>query len=94
MPVVSNMTWTVQFRGMGAGDAVGVELYSPPVVGQDYPDYWQNDGSGDWELMTNSVPMDFAALMQATVPEPSMLVLSIFGGLGLLIAVRGFRRKE
>ena len=93
MPVASNMTWTVQFRGMGTGDAVGVDLYSPPTVGQDYPDYWQNDGTG-WTLETNSVPMDFAALMQATVPEPSTLALSVCGGLGLLIVARRFRRKD
>ena len=93
MPVVSNMTWTVQFRNMGTGDSVGVDIYSPPTVGQDYPDYWQNDGTG-WTLMTNSVPMDFAAVMQATVPEPSTLALSVCGGLGLLLVARRFRRKE
>ncbi len=26
LPVVSNMTWTVQFQGMGLGDSVGVEM--------------------------------------------------------------------
>jgi hypothetical protein len=93
MPVVSNMTWTIQFQGMGTGDSVGVDLYSAPTVGQDYPDYWQNDGSG-WTLMTNTVPVDFAAVMQATVPEPSTLVLSVFGGLGLLIAARRLRRQS
>ena len=58
MPVVSNMTWTVQFQGMAAGDSVGLDLYSPPTVGQDYPDYWQNTGPG-WTLMTNSTAGGF-----------------------------------
>src|SRR5208282_121995 len=93
MPVLSNMTWSVQFRNLGTGDAAGVDIYSPPTVGQDYPDYWQNDGTG-WELMTNSVPMDFAAVMQATVPEPSTLALSVCGGLGLLLMARRLRRKD
>jgi hypothetical protein len=93
MPVASNMTWTVQFRHLGAGDSMGVDIYSPPTVGQDYPDYWQNDGSG-WALLTNSVPMDFAVVMAATVPEPSTLALSVCGGLGLLIVARRFRRKQ
>src|SRR5882724_9081212 len=31
LPMFSNMTWSVQFRGMGATDEVGVDLYSSPV---------------------------------------------------------------
>ena len=92
MPVVSNMTWTVQFRGMAQDDSVGLDIYSPPTVGQDYPDYWQNTGTG-WVLMTNSLPMDFAARMGATVPEPSTVALSVFGGLGLLVFARRFGRR-
>ena len=82
---VSNMTWTVQFRGMGSTDSVGVDLYSPPAVGSDYPDYWQNTG-GNWTLLTNRVPMDFAAQLFAysTIPEPSALALSLVGGLAIL----------
>jgi hypothetical protein len=91
----SDMTWSVQFEGMGSGDTVGVDLYSLPVVGSDYPDYWQNDGSG-WMLMTNTVPMDFGARFYAesTIPEPSTVTLSILGGLGILTLARRLRRKE
>jgi len=80
----SDITWSVQFEGMEATDSVGVDIYSPPVVGHDYPDYWENDGG--WVLLTNTVPMDFAAKMDAsqTVPEPSAVALSLLGGLGLL----------
>jgi hypothetical protein len=85
-----DMTWSVQFQGMGTGDSIGVDIYTPPVVGQDYPDYWQNDGTG-WTLQTNSVPMDFAALMET--PEPSSMTLSALGGLGILFALRRFRRN-
>ena len=89
---VSNMTWSVQFEGMGDGDAAGVDIYSPPVTGQDYPDYWQNDGTG-WVLLTNSVPMDFAARMEAQqIPEPSVIALSVlsgFGALGFAYRLRG-----
>jgi hypothetical protein len=92
MPAVSNMTWSVQFVGMGEGDTLGVDIYSPPTVGQDYPDYWQN-GVGGWTLMTNTPPMDFAAKMTATVPEPSTLALAVCGGLGLLVFARRFGRK-
>jgi hypothetical protein len=81
----NEMTWSVQFSGMGANDEVGVDIYSPPVVGGNYPDYWQNSGSG-WSLMTNSVAMNFASYMEA-VPEPSGVALT-FLGLGILALVR------
>jgi hypothetical protein len=89
----SEFTWTVQFRGMDGGDVVGLDIYSPPSVGQDYPDYWQNNGG--WQLMTNGVvsSMDFAARIQA-VPEPSTLTFSILGGMTILTLARRLRRKE
>ena len=89
----SEFTWTVQFQGMDGGDVVGLDIYSPPTVGQDYPDYWENNGG--WQLMTNSVSltMNFAAKIQA-VPEPSTVTLSILGGLSILTLARRLRRKE
>lgn len=93
----SSMTWTVQFQGLGAGDVVGLDLYNPPVVGEavgDFGDYWQNDGAGNWTLLTNSAGiMNFGATMQAT-PEPSSLALSLLGGVSLLIAMRRFRQNK
>jgi hypothetical protein len=55
------MTWSVQFQGMGATDSVGVDLYSPAVVGLDFTDYWERHEG--WLLRTNLVSMDFAARM-------------------------------
>jgi hypothetical protein len=82
--LLTNMTWSVQFAGMGPTDTAGVDLYSPPVVGGEHTDYWEYNGSA-WSLKTNSLPMDFAAVMQASAPEPSPMVLSLLGGLGMLI---------
>ena len=95
----SDMTWTVQFSGMGATDAVGVDIFAPPTVGSAYGDYWQNNGtvlSPSWVLLTNSVPAEFASQMYANemVPEPSSFTLCIFGGLGILTLARRLRRKE
>ena len=91
----SDMTWTVQFRNMAGTDSVGVDIYSPPTIGTevgDFGDYWENNGG--WMLMTNSVSkMDFAAKFDA-VPEPSSLVLSLGGGLGLLTLAYRLRRKS
>jgi hypothetical protein len=98
LPVVSNMTWTVQFQGMGLGDSVGVDLYGPPTVGANYGDFWQRVGTS-WTLMNNSLTppnASFAADMIAVVvvPEPSTLALSVLGGLGLLVVGRRVGRKE
>ena len=86
----TDITWAVQFRGMGATDTVGVDVYSAPTVGQDFPDYWRNTGSG-WVLETNAVPVDFAAKFQGTIPEPSVVSLAIVGGVVMMIA--GRKRK-
>jgi hypothetical protein len=86
-----DMTWSVQSQGLQATDSVGLDLYSPPVVGADVGDDWQYNGG--LMLLTNPTgPMDFGALQQT--PEPSSLTLSLLGGLGILIAVGRFRRKE
>jgi hypothetical protein len=94
MPVFSNFTWSVQFRSLGANDQVGVDLYDPPVVGADYPDYWENSG-GSWLLKTNNaVPVNFAAVFIATVPEPTSAGLLMLGGFGLAAAAIRLRSKQ
>lgn len=91
MPVVSNMTWTVQFQGMGEGDRIGLDIFYPPSVGTDYTDYWQNDG-GAWSLKTNLVTVGFGSRFEASVtavPEPT--VLAILAPAALLVF--GMRRR-
>lgn len=91
LPVTSNMTWSVQFQGMGATDSVGVDIYSPPVTGQDYPDFWLNT-NGTWLLLTNNsgVHIDFAARMEASAqptfnPNPPLLT-GVRSGTDLLLS--------
>ena len=96
LPLLStNLTWTIQFQGMGPTDSLGVDIYSPATVGFDFPDYWQRGSSlTDWILLTNTIPMDFAATFQATVvPEPSVLALSACGIVALLTTGRWLRRR-
>ena len=102
----NDITWSVQFRGMGATDSLGVDIYCPAVVGTNYNDYWVNDPTGDgWALTENySAPgapypggpgqMNFGALMEGQIPEPSAMVLSLVGGLGMWGLTRRLRRKE
>jgi hypothetical protein len=89
--LLTNMTWSIQFSGMGATDQIGLDLYNPPLVGGNYSDYWENNGG--WMLQTNVLPINFAAKMDAT-PEPSPIVLSVFGGLGLLALRYWFLKKK
>jgi hypothetical protein len=88
----NEMTWSVEFRGMTASDSVGVDIYSPPTIGANYPDYWEYDGAS-WALKTNGVPMDFGARMYATVPEPSVVTLLLAGG-AVLALVAKLRRRQ
>lgn len=81
-PIITNMTWTVQFSGLGAGDKAGLDIYSPPVVGGNHTDYWENDG-GNWTLKTNSIVMSFGAIMFANpvaqlniTPYPPYVIVS------------------
>jgi hypothetical protein len=90
----SDITWTVQFGGMLPTDSVGVDLYYPATVGQDYGDYWAYNGTS-WTLETNSlVPLSSFGAYMVGVPEPSTLSLSLLGGIGVLALARRLRRKD
>jgi len=91
----SDITWTVQFERLGATDSVGLDIYYPSTVGSTYGDYWMYNGS-TWLLETNSeAPLSsFGAYLDATVPEPSTLLLSVLGGLGILTLACRLRRKD
>ncbi len=71
-----SFTWTVQFSGLGTNDQAGVDLYSPPVIGQSYGDFWLRTAAG-WQLRTNpAVAMDIAAQARASTNRVVISVLS------------------
>lgn len=77
-----DFTWSVQFGGIDAGETAGLSLYTPPTFGNNYNDYWFNNGA-TWELRadtTNGIPINFGASITA-VPEPSTYMLAILGGI-------------
>ncbi len=90
---VKELTWSVQFRGAGVGDALGVDIYTPPTVGQDFPDYWRKV-QGQWMLETNAAgPVDFASRFEGQlVPEPSTATFIAAGALGAMLVT--WRRKR
>ena len=72
-PVPDSFTWTIQFRGLGPNDAAGVDIFSPPLVGTAFRDYWENN-DGTWVRKTNStVPVNFAAVIRADPIVPPEL---------------------
>jgi hypothetical protein len=87
-PLPDSFTWSVQFF-LGSGTpTAGVDLFSPPTVGNNYPDYWENDGSA-WTLRSGPVPIDFGARITA-VPEPRLAPVALLAVAGFLI----YRRRQ
>ena len=91
----NNFTLAAVVTGMTGLDAVGMELFNPATTGLNYDDYWLQNTSGSWALMTNSAgPTDFGARFNGTgVPEPSTLGLSVVGA-SLLIGSFWLRRRQ
>lgn len=87
----TDISWGVQFRGMGSGDIVGLDLFDPPVIGGSLDDYWSRE-SGEWILRqsTGDIPINFAARFEANIPEPSAVSLLVIGGVAAFI----MRRKK
>jgi hypothetical protein len=107
--VSGNIVWGVEVTGLQPGDVLGLEQYGPPDIGSSVTFggtntfYWENlgsDASPDWVApnyaVTNGPPLDFGAQIEATpvaAPEPSVVALSLFGGLSLLVAARRVARR-
>ncbi len=71
-----SFTWTVQFTGLAPDDAAGVDLFSPPVVGQAFPDFWERTDLG-WILKTNAeAAVDFAARLEAASGKVTVAVVN------------------
>ena len=60
------VTWTVEFTGLGAGQS-GLLLYDPPTLGTSYDDFWEKVDEV-WELKSIEENANFAARL-AGVPD-------------------------
>jgi len=91
----SDFTFTITFTSISGSDLVELPLANnlTNAYSQTVGDYWLNDGSGNWALMTNAAPANFVVDFAGTVPEPSTFGLAAIGGL-VLMGVNRLRRKR
>lgn len=95
MALPTNFTFTVTFSGLTGTESVGLPIFQPPTVGANFGDYWY-DASGNWELLTNSVPVAFGAVFNGSptpTPEPTVLGLAALGGAALALFARRRQRR-
>lgn len=82
------ITWSVQFTGLVGAEEAGLEIFTPPTVGNSYTTFWQKNSSGNWDMLklqdglNQDITVDFGAQFTA-VPEPSVAALGLLGLAGL-----------
>ncbi|MGV3773290.1 MAG: PEP-CTERM sorting domain-containing protein [Verrucomicrobiales bacterium] len=93
----SIFTWTVEITGLTGEEQAGLNIYTPPTVGANFPSYWQRNG-GTFELLVNdATAVDFGAYAEGTlviVPEPGAIAMFAMGALGLLAFHRRFKSNR
>ncbi len=76
VPVPTNVTWTVHFKGAGSepGMRAGLQVYHPPTVGGSFRDYWVRGEDGfQLQLLEGGVSASFAARFEA-IPDPPVVM--------------------
>lgn len=82
-----DIMWSVQFSGLSGAAEAGLEIFTPPTVGNNLTTYWQKIG-GSWQMLEAMddaqvpITIDFGAQFTA-VPEPSVAALGLLGLAGL-----------
>jgi hypothetical protein len=72
VPVNANhFTWAVTLNGIESGESAGLFIFSPPNLGNNFTDYWYNDGSG-WQLRAGTQAIDFEAKIKAVAISPTV----------------------
>ncbi len=88
----NNLTFTITFTGLNAFNQVFLPL-ATNTPGISYGDYWMQNGSGAWTLMsTNAADANLVVDFSAT-PEPSTVALVTLGGMAL-VGFNKLRRKR
>ena len=86
----NRVTVTVEFRGLNEGQEVGIITRNPPTVGRSSNDIWvssrDDEDNVSWGL--GQAGTGNFALEIVAVPEPSAILLSIFGGAAFFLLRR------
>jgi len=100
LQVPDNVTFAVQFTGLGPGESAGLTMYDPPTVGKllaggvigSYDDFWENAG-GTWTLFRfpNGNPAGNFGARFSAIPEASTVSYALLGGL-ILVGSQAYRR--
>jgi hypothetical protein len=82
-----DVLWTVEFSGLHptTGGEAGLDIYTPPTVGNNLVTYWQKMG-GSWKMCQavddgqQLIVVDFGAQFTGVpVPEPTVTALGLLG---------------
>ena len=88
--VPHDFTFAVEVTGLVGNDYLGMELFDPATVGQNYGDYWLNSGSG-WQLDTLGTRTDIGAqFVGSAIPDAAPTAML----LGAALASLGFLRRK
>jgi hypothetical protein len=95
LTVPHDFTFAVEVTGLNASDYLGMELFDPATVGQNFGDYWLKSGSSGsvWELdhNLNGTRTDFGAqFLGSAIPDPAPTAML----LGMALASLGFLRRK
>lgn len=91
VPVPTNVTWTVLFKGAGIlpGTRAGLEVYHPPTVGASFRDYWVRATDGfQLQLLDAGASASFAARFEA-IPDPPVVMTANTTSEGTVVRVTG-----
>ncbi|MGE3309652.1 MAG: hypothetical protein AB7O66_06755 [Limisphaerales bacterium] len=91
VPVPTNVTWTVLFKGTGTepGLRAGLQIYHPPTVGASFRDYWvRGDDGFELQLLDGGLSASFAARFEA-IPDPPVIMTVTNTAEGAVVRVSG-----
>jgi hypothetical protein len=81
------LTYTVTFTGLGAGDTIGLTSVAGSAIGTVVSGYWIKEPNGSFQYLTNGVDDASQAEIEA-VPEPTSMALVGVGALTLIAAAK------
>ncbi|HEX7859605.1 MAG TPA: Ig-like domain-containing protein [Verrucomicrobiae bacterium] len=69
-------TFTVEFKGIGAGEEAGLLFYGPPTEGYSFNEFWMHNPDGKWAIVnySNNDPFKRASVGLRLIATPDVVV--------------------